>query len=353
MSALRLLLLPFSWIYAGVLKLRHLAYDRGWLTSSTVPLPTVVIGNVALGGTGKTPHVELVLDLLADLGPLATLSRGYGRDGNTSREVHREDDAGLVGDEPLMVKRKHPAVRVFVSADRVAGIGAIIRTAPEVRAVILDDAFQHRKLKAGLNIVLTTWQRPWHKDHLLPAGSLRDLPGRTRTASVVVVTKCPSLPSPDAQQRWREELQLLPQQRLFFSGLRYAPPRSLHDPTFPVPVGEAASAFLVTGIADATALATHVRSVFGTVQHMAFPDHHRFTGADQLRIASRFATFAGPRKTLITTEKDAARLGSALLSGPMEDLPIAVIGVKAEILNDPNTFAAILRNHVATHPTHR
>ena len=353
MSALRLLLLPISWLYALVLRLRHAAFDNGWLTSSTVPVPTIVVGNVALGGTGKTPHVELVLDLLADLGPLATLSRGYGRDGSTSREVHREDDAAMVGDEPLMLKRKHPPVRVFVGADRVQGIEAIMYAAPEVRAVILDDAFQHRKLKAGMNIVLTTWQRPWFKDHLLPAGSLRDLPGRARIATVVVVTKCPALPSAEEQHRWRERLKLLPEQRLFFSGLRYTPPRSLHDPSFNVPVGENASAFLVTGIADATPLAAHVRSVFGTAQHMAFPDHHRFTEADQLRIASRFATFAGPRKTLITTEKDAARLGPALISGPMEDLPIAVIGVKAEILNDHQAFAAILRNHVATHPTHR
>lgn len=359
MAALRILLLPFSWPYALVLAIRHFLYDHGWLKSSTPELPTIVIGNMALGGTGKTPHVELALRTLMEHGPLATLSRGYGREGSAFHEVDREDDVQLAGDEPLMIKRKFSGVRVFVGSDRVAGVQTIREQAPEVRVVILDDALQHRKLKAGLNIVLTTWQKPWFKDHLFPAGSLRDLPGRARHADAVVVTKCPATPSAEEQAWWRRKLGLGAQQALFFSGLRYDAPRSLHDSTMTVPAGPQASAFLVTGIADATALLEHVRATFGTVQHMAFPDHHAFSGADQQRIAIRFATFAGLQTPgrgpgwLITTEKDAARLGPALISGPLEDIPIAVIGVKAEILNEPHQFAAILRAHVATHQAHR
>ncbi len=353
MAALRILLLPFSWPYALVLAIRHYFYDHGWLKSVSPDLPTIVIGNLALGGTGKTPHVELALRTLIEHGPLATLSRGYGRDGSTFHEVDREDDARLAGDEPLMIKRKFSGVRVFVGADRVAGVKAIRDQAPEIKSVILDDAFQHRRLQAGLNIVLTTWQNPWSKDHLLPAGNLRDLPRRARHADVVVVTNCPAMPNADEVGRWRNKLRLGPFQPLFFSGLRYNAPRSLHDSTMNLPTGPQASAFLVTGIADATALLEHVRATFGTVRHMAFPDHHAFSEPDQRRIAIRFATFAGLQKTLITTEKDAARLGPALISGPLEDIPIAVIGVKAEILNEPHQFAAILRAHVATHPAHR
>ena len=353
MAALRLLLLPFSWLFGLVLRVRHTFYDLGWSKSSSPSLPTIAIGNVSLGGTGKTPHVELALRTLVEHGPLATLSRGYGRDGQQFHEVHREDDATVAGDEPLMIKRKFSGVRVFVGADRMAGIEEIQRNAPEVKAVILDDAFQHRRLKAGLNIVLTTWQKPWFKDHLLPAGSLRDLPSRARTADAVIVTKCPALPSADEQQRWRRRLNLRTDQPLFFSGLRYSPPRSLHDSTMTVRTGKDASAFLLTGIADASPLLEHVRAVFGSVAHMAFPDHHSFTQADQLRIATRFATFAGLQKTLITTEKDAARLGPALMNGPLEDIPIAVIGIEAEILNEPHAFTALLRSHVATHPAHR
>lgn len=349
----RILLFPFAMLYGLVLRVRHGLFDHGVLKGTTPGPPTIVIGNVALGGTGKTPHMELVLRTLVDMGPLATLSRGYGRDGHRFHEVNREDSASVAGDEPLMVKRKFSGVRVFVGADRVAGIAAIQRSAPEVKAVVLDDALQHRALKGSLNIALTTWQRPWYKDALLPAGSLRDLPSRARSADAVIVTKCPSAPSSDAQARWRERLGLRRDLPLFFSGLRYDPPRSLHDATQEIPTGADASALVLTGIAQPALFVEHVRSLFGTVEHMAFADHHVFTTADQMRIAERFVSFAGLRKTLITTEKDAARLGAALISGPLEDLPIAVIGVKAEILNEPHAFAALLRSHVATHPTHR
>jgi tetraacyldisaccharide 4'-kinase len=353
MVALRLLLLPFSLLFGAVLSVRHFLFDRGWLKSSAPDLPTIAIGNIALGGTGKTPHVELALRTLADQGPLATLSRGYGRKGRAFHEVHREDDAVVAGDEPLMIKRKFNGVRVFVGANRVAGIAAIKRCAPEVKAVLLDDAFQHRKLNAGLNVVLTTWSEPWSTDFLLPTGKLRDLPSRARRADAVIVTKCPAPPSADVQQEWRSRLGLRSEQPLFFGSMRYAPPRSLHDATMTVKTGAGTAALLVTGIADASPLAEHVRGLFGTVEHMAFPDHHAFSPADQQRIALRFVSFAGLEKTLITTEKDAARLGPALISGPLEDIPIAVIGIQAEILNDPHAFTALLRSHVATHPAHR
>lgn len=353
MASLRLLLLPFSLLFGVVLRIRHFLYDSGWKNSAEAELPSIVIGNVVLGGTGKTPHVELALRILMENGPLATLSRGYGRDGEGFHEVHREDHARVVGDEPLMLKRKFSGVRVFVGADRAAGMENIRKVAPEVKAVVLDDAFQHRKLKASLNIVLTTWQKPWFKDHLLPAGNLRDLPSRARAADAVVVTKCPKLPSIAEQNRWRERLNLRPEQPLFFSGLAYADPRSLQDSAMKVPTGANASALLVTGIADPSHLLEHARTLFGNVYHMAFRDHHVFSAADEMRIASRFATFVGPEKTLITTEKDATRLGPALLDGPMEDIPIAVISVKAEILDEPHLFSALLRSHVATHKANR
>ncbi|MFT3886389.1 MAG: tetraacyldisaccharide 4'-kinase [Flavobacteriales bacterium] len=353
MDALRLLLLPFSWLYALVLRIRHGLYDAGLLKSTTPAVPTIVIGNVALGGTGKTPHVELALRTLMDDAPLATLSRGYGRAGTALREVHRQDDAADVGDEPLMLKRKFSGVHVFVGADRVAGVEAIQALVPGVRAVVLDDALQHRRLKAGLNIVLTTWQRPWHADHPLPAGRLRDLPVRARSADAVVVTKCPLLPTPEEQYRWRAKLGLRKEVPLFFSGLSYDAPRSIHDPTAAVPTGAGTAALLFTGIAQPGPLVAHARTLFPTLRHVAFPDHHRFSPADQARLARLFDTFATGPKTLLTTEKDLARLGSALLAGPLEDLPLAVIGVRAEILNEPTAFTALLRSHVATHQAHR
>ncbi|HRO38929.1 MAG TPA: tetraacyldisaccharide 4'-kinase, partial [Flavobacteriales bacterium] len=353
MSALRLFLLPLSWPYALVLRLRHALHDSGLLKATEASVPTICVGNIALGGTGKTPHAELVLRTLLPGTALATLSRGYGRKVSGFAEVQAHDDPGTAGDEPLMLKQKFSGVRVFVGADRAAGVAAIQAAMPEVQAIVLDDALQHRAIKAGLNLVLTTWQRPWNKDHLLPAGNLRDIPFRARQADAVIVTKSPLLPTTEEQYRWRRRLGLRDAQALFFSGLEYAPPKYIAGGQGAVPVGPQAAALLFTGIADATPLAEHARSLFGTVRHIAFGDHHHFRDAELQRMADDFHSFAHGPKTLITTEKDAARLGNALRTSPLQGLPMAVIGIQAKILNEPHAFEALIRTHVATHPAHR
>lgn len=353
MTVLRLLLLPLSWPYALVLRLRHALYDSGLLKSTGSSVPTICVGNIALGGTGKTPHVELVLRTLLPGTDLATLSRGYGRATMGFTEVMPTDDAAATGDEPLMLKRKFNGVRVFVGADRAAGVAAISAAMPGVQAIVLDDALQHRAFKAGLNMVLTTWQRPWYKDHLVPAGNLRDLPFRARQADAVIVTKCPALPTAEERHRWRLRLGLRTGQALFFSKLDYAPPRHLTGVPPSVPTGPQAAALLFTGIADAAPLREHVSTLFGTVRHLTFKDHHVFSTRDQEKVVTVFHSFAHGPKTLITTEKDGARLGDALRTGPLHGLPLAVIGVQAHILNEPHAFEALIRTHVATHPAHR
>jgi len=349
----RLLGAPIALLYGGVLRLRHALYDAGVLRSSAPSLPTVVVGNVALGGTGKTPHVELVLRTLRDVGTLATLSRGYGRSGTEVREVMGTEAAEAVGDEPLQLKRHFPQVRVFVGADRVKALEHIATAAPEVKAVVLDDALQHRPVKARLNLVLTTWSKPWSDDALLPAGSLRDLPFRARQAEAVIVTKCPHAPTLAEQAAWRKKLGLRPEQALFFSGLRYGPLRWLDGRSDAVPEGPDVDALLVTGIADPGPLVAEVQRRWGRVEHAAFPDHHRFTPADLARLAALFGTFAGRRKTLITTEKDAMRLRSVIPGSALEQVPVAVIGVEAVILTEPERFSTLLHHHVGPHPAHR
>lgn len=351
MSSLRLLLLPFAWLYGGVLRLRHALYDIGSLRSHEPSLPTIVIGNLALGGTGKTPMMELVLDVLGGSSTLATLSRGYGRRTNDLREVATEDEAVSVGDEPLQVKRKFPSVHVFVGADRVAGIEAIQQRVPQVRTVVLDDAFQHRRLQGSLNILLTTYHAPWHKDHLLPAGRLRDVRSRRTAAHIVVVTKCPAALSTEEQKRWRTDLGLSEQQHLYFSGITYQELRQFHGP--PVSVDGNTACLLFTGIADPSPLVQHVRAHWERVEHVAFPDHHPFGTGDLERLAERYATFAPGPKMLVTTEKDAMRLRSVIASGALRNLPVYTIGMKASMIHQPEQFAAAIRDHVATHPTHR
>lgn len=348
----RTLLAPLALVWGVVLRVRHALYDAGWLRSVGPAVPTIVIGNLSFGGTGKTPHVRLVLDALTDVGPVATLSRGYGRSGTHVQEVGTGDDARQVGDEPLMLKQAHPEARVFVGADRVSAIEAIRTAVPEVRAVVLDDALQHRRLNAGMNILLTTWGKPYCDDALVPAGTLRDLRTRSHAAQVVIVTKCPPGVQDLESGRWRERLGMEPHQRLFFSGLEHGAPRSLNGEES-VPMGPRTTALLVTGIADPRPLVEHVRSAWGTVRHLAYPDHHRFSKADMDRLVEAFATFAGREKTIVTTEKDAVRLTPWIQGGPLARIPIAVVPVKARILNDPDGFNALIRQHLGAHSAHR
>lgn len=361
----RILLFPFSLLWGLVLRLRHALYDAGILKSTRPSVPTIVIGNLSFGGTGKTPHVRLVAEVLKDMGAIATLSRGYGRlrgDASASREevleVKEGNAASEVGDEPLMLKRALPWLRVFVGADRVKAIEVIQRTVPEVKAVVLDDAFQHRRLDAGLNILLTTWSKPYSNDALVPAGNLRDLKSRARSAQVLVVTKCPgdlrdpgSRPLAESgmtvEEEWRKKLRLRPDQRLFISGFEHGEPYFVNGRTDAKP----SHALLVTGIADPEPLVRYVRAVWGEVKHMAFPDHHAFTTADIAKLAGAFATFARPENEglIVTTEKDAVRLLPMIKGSALEQVPIAVVPVKAVILNDPNGFHALLRGHLAAH----
>ncbi len=348
MNIQRVLLAPFAWIYAGVLAIRHALYDRGLKKSTRPTIPAIVVGNLALGGTGKTPHVELVLRILAQQRSIATLSRGYGRNSTGFREVSLSDHPGDSGDEPLQVKQKFPDVRVFVGADRVKAIKIIEKKVTGLDAVILDDAFQHRRLKAGLNIVLTTWQRPWHADSLLPAGRLRDIPSRAKAAQIVVVTKCPTAPSLEQQQHWRKALGLLPAQHLFFTGIEYGGLEPLLKGSMGSTEIEGISetrVLLVTGIADPRPLVDHLRSRFPTLEHVSFPDHHAFRKADLTQLAGRIGKFAPGPKLLVTTEKDAVRLRPLIANGPLQGIPMAVIGMRAVVLNEPERFGALIKEH--------
>jgi tetraacyldisaccharide 4'-kinase len=356
----RILFAPITLLLGMALKLRHGLYDSGVFRRTRPTVPTIAIGNLALGGTGKTPLLELVLRVLEGVQPVATLSRGYGREGTDIHEVKATDNAARSGDEPVQVKRHFAAARVFVGADRVAAIAAIQRAVPDVRAVVLDDAMQHRALDAGLNILLTTWQRPYCDDALVPAGRLRDVPDRASAAQMVVMTKCPALPDLPAQRHWHQRLGLRSDQHLFFAGIAYDQPRRIrtgggHLAGDPLTASDLSGthALLVTGIADPSLLLVHVRGLFGTVVHAQFPDHHAFSAKDVQDLAGRMANFAAGPIMLVTTEKDAVRLLPLLGGGAWDSVHVVVIGIRAVILNEPERFADLIRRHVATHPTHR
>ena len=290
-------------IYGLVLRIRHLLYDKGWKKSFPAAVPTICVGNITVGGTGKTPHVELLLRLLLAAGKQpAVLSRGYKRKLKGFQLLPADSSAALYGDEPVQIAHKFPEVPVAVDKDRVHGCEQL---ASKASCIVLDDAFQYRRLQATLNVVLVDYHRPIFKDRLLPWGRLRDLPGRLKTAQVVIVTKCPAELSAQEREAWRKDLHLSPEQQLFFTTLQYGTPL----PVFP----DADSHYLyakqctvLTGIANDAPLRSYLSDTYKISQHLQFPDHHAYTRADIRRIAG--AVKASATSCVFTTEKDAQRL---------------------------------------------
>ncbi len=304
-------------IYGLVLRIRHLLYDKGWKKSFSAPVPTVCVGNITVGGTGKTPHVELLLRLLLAAGKQpAVLSRGYKRKLKGFQLLPADSSAALYGDEPVQIAHKFPEVPVAVDKDRVHGCGQLAACHPEhpschpersrgISCIVLDDAFQYRRLRATLNIVLVDFHRPVFKDRLLPWGRLRDLPKRLQAAQLVIVTKCPAELSAQEREAWRKDLHLSPEQQLFFTTLQYGTPL----PVFP----EADSHYLyakqctvLTGIANDEPLRNYLSDTYKIGQHIQFPDHHAYTRADIRHIAGAVKDSA--TSCVFTTEKDAQRL---------------------------------------------
>ncbi len=293
-------------LYRLALALRHWAYDKGIKKTCKAHVPTVCVGNLTVGGTGKTPHTEMILrKLLADdvwgRRQLAVLSRGYKRKSRGFQIAGTDASARQMGDEPLQMARKFPMVTVAVDKNRVHGCEQL----SGVDLVVLDDAFQYRKLDATLKIVLVDYNRPIFEDRLMPWGHLRDFPSQIRRADVVIVSKCPAELDEVTRQEWRTRLGLSDSQPLFFTTISYCPPA----PVFP----EADAHYLysqrlvlVSGIANNAAMRMYLSDTYQMVQKLEFADHHRFSAGDVRSIAS--AAKAHPTACLMTTEKDAQRL---------------------------------------------
>ncbi|MBQ9410651.1 MAG: tetraacyldisaccharide 4'-kinase [Bacteroidales bacterium] len=296
-------------LYGLWLRLRHLAYNKGWKKSFKADVPTVCVGNITVGGTGKTPHVEMLLRQLRvsdrwGFKPLAVLSRGYKRKSRGFQIVQPDSSASFAGDEPLQIARKFPGVTVAVDKNRVEGCGKL----SGADLIVLDDAFQYRRLQPSLSIVLVDYNRPVYEDRLLPWGRLRDLPSRLYSADVVIVTKCPPELDSWTRQEMRRKLNLKPEQKLFFTCIRYAAP----EPVFPEADPRytySSKVVLVSGIANNAPLRSYLSDTYKIVRRLDYPDHHRFSKGDVRAMAA--AVKETPTACVMTTEKDAQRLREA------------------------------------------
>lgn len=338
-----ILLLPLSIWYAVGVALRNCYYnhrDKKKNNKSIVncQLSTIGIGNLRMGGTGKTPHTEYLIRLFSDR-PTALLSRGYGRKTKGFVLADNTSDATTLGDEPAMIARKFPGLTVTVCEDRVEGINRLAKLPQPPELVLLDDVYQYRRIKPSVLILLTEYGDPFSDDHILPFGNLREFRSGRRRADIVVVTKCPPSLSEKRRNEIREKLKLSPHQQLFFSHIDYLPPQPLFgNNTWHTPK----EILLVTGIAHPEPLLHHLE-LQCTVKHLRFPDHHDFTNLDCTIIKQSFNKIQNTDKLVVTTEKDAMRLIKSENAKHIQNLPVYYVPITVKMSEEEQFNTMIIQ----------
>ncbi|GEQ87123.1 tetraacyldisaccharide 4'-kinase [Patiriisocius marinistellae] len=322
MKTLRKILFPFAVLYGWITRARNVFYNKGWFKSKQYRLPVICVGNLSVGGTGKSPMIELLIEILKEDYKVATLSRGYKRKTKGFLEVKTTHTVAEVGDEPLQFKQKFPEVTVAVCADRRTGIEVLEK---EAQVILLDDAFQHRKVKASLNIMLTPCDELYVQDFLLPTGNLRESRTGADRADIIVVTKCKKNIAYAKMQEIRFILDIKEHQKLYFTTIDYAdsifgisevqPLHYLIDKPFT----------LVTGIANPKPLVDFLIGEGYQFEHKKYPDHHNFSEAEINALKKE--------QIILTTEKDFMRLKSPLGKYALYYLPI-----KTKVLNGQESF---------------
>lgn len=345
-------LYPISFLYGMGVGLRNKLFDWKVLQSRSFNIPIICIGNITVGGTGKTPHTEYLIKLLQDDFHVAVLSRGYKRKTKGFILANTESSVGSIGDEPYQIKRKFPQISVAVDEKRVRGIEKLCQqNNPKVEVILLDDAFQHRYVDAGLNIVLTDYHRLFCEDTLLPVGRLREPEKAKNRAHIIIVTKCPDTIKPIDFNIISKRLKLFAYQKLYFSSFKYGDltpvfPESGATPRELQSLGRDENVLLVTGIASPTVLETELRKYTSKIQSVTFGDHHNFKNKDIKLITEQFNKL-GDKKLIITTEKDATRLAthpavSKELKACIYALPIEIIILQKQ----EDTFNKSIINYV-------
>ncbi len=331
LKPVRIILFPFSLLYLAAIIIRNWFYDKNILPSSSFAMPIICVGNVAAGGTGKSPMVEYLLQKLGTQYKLSTLSRGYKRKTKGYALANTSSTALEIGDEPMQFYQKFPHVAVAVGEERVLAVPQLLHDRPETQAIILDDAFQHRAIKAGLNIVLTDYNNLYTRDWYLPTGDLRDERRSVQRADIVVVTKCPAELDDSKAYEIKNELALLPHQQLFFSTIRYGQLYHIIQGSNYMITNDV-EVLLVTGIANPKPLKRLLTDVAGTYEQLVFTDHHIFTIDDLNEIRRRFEEMDTEHKIILTTEKDAVRLKK--FEQELQALPFFVIPIEMRFLFD-------------------
>lgn len=314
MNLLRKLLFPFSLLYGGITALRNLLYDKDLLKSKTYNLPIICVGNLSTGGTGKSPMIEFLISFLKDDHKIAVLSRGYKRKTSGFRYVLLKSAVEEVGDEPLQFKQKFPQITVAVCEDRQTGIEKLQKSA---EVILLDDAFQHRKVKASLNILLTSFDHLYSSDCMLPAGNLREPKFGADRAQIIVVTKCPEDIDRAKMEEIKRKLKPKPYQEIYFSKIGYSSQIKNEAESKELAYLKNRKFLLVTGIANPKPLIEFLKSKGLSFETKSFPDHHNFSNSEMEQLQLH--------KLILTTEKDFMRLQPLAVKTEIYYLPIKTI----------------------------
>lgn len=313
-NLLTYLLTPLSWCYGIGTWVRNMMYDKGFFRQEEFDIPVLCVGNLSVGGTGKTPHVEHIVNNLASDVRLAVLSRGYKRSTRGFILANPKSTPQEIGDEPMQIYNKFGSlIKVAVCESRAEGIRQLLKLYPELQLIVLDDAFQHRAVKPTASVLLMDYSSPIYNDHLLPLGRLREQTTALYRAEYVVMTKCPSEMKPYDGRSVRNGLKLMPFQKVFFSRVEYGPltPVFIDEARYHVSLSSLSSkdsVLVLTGIANPRPLVKHLKGYPCRKKICYYPDHHDFSRKDIEEIEKKFNAMKGEHRIILTTEKDAVRL---------------------------------------------
>lgn len=356
----RVVLIPFSWLYGLVIWIRNALYDNGFFSSASFQIPVISVGNITVGGTGKTPHVEYLAALLKEDFKVATLSRGYRRKSHGFRIASATSSFLEIGDEPAQIIKRFPDITVAVDRNRVHGVKELLKQSPPLEVILLDDAYQHRAIQPGFSILLIDYNRPVDRDRLLPAGLLREPAVNRNRANIILVTRSPEQIKPIELREYVNRLGLSLGQHLFFTTIRYGDLIPVYEGILQQEIEwfreHAGAVLIVAGIVNPRSMRQFARSIHPHNQEMFFPDHHRFTGNDLKRISATYHRMRNEPEVLengkdvlvLTTEKDAVRLREHLPEQPVRNAFHAV-RIHVHFLNeDKNEFDQHIKAYVSS-----
>ncbi|MEO8712197.1 MAG: tetraacyldisaccharide 4'-kinase [Parafilimonas sp.] len=340
LRSFRILLFPFSLLYGLVVIIRNFFYNKKIFHTATFNLPIICVGNLVMGGTGKSPMVEYLIELLQNKFRVATISRGYKRKTKGYALADENATALDIGDEPMQFHTKFPYVVVAVGEERVVAVPQLLHDKPDTEVVILDDAFQHRAITAGLNILLTVYNDLFIDDFFLPTGDLRDQKISAKRANIIVVTKCPPDLTADEKEKIIDQLSAYKVQHIFFTTIEYQTPYHIITKN-KKPLSLKDEVLLVYGIANPQALKEYISDNTAEYAEISYSDHHIFSIDDLEDISKKFEKIESSNKLILTTEKDAVRF--LKFKEELSNIPLYVLPLKSVFLfNEAEVFNKII-----------